>query len=336
MTRSKTMWGYKEIGIWIGGVLVFCFIYRFVEKDSLMYIINRALPPREAGVMGGMLLGDRMGFDKDFYQYLKNSGLVHLVIVSGSNVMLLVGGLIESLAGIFGRKKIIIVGLILGWGYASMVGWEVPVVRAMLMLSILYWAQLLGRRYDVIRGLILAVLLMLIGDWQILTSVSFWLSIMAFLGVLTVKEVALFKNNFSHRRVCKGGFQIQKIIFETVKIILPTIWVSLWITPILALVFGKISIISPVTNLLVIGVVEVITLVGAIGTVAGLFVPVVGKIILWLVYPLLKYFSVVAEMGGSGWWSTVSISFNWWMLIGWYLVLFYFLMKRKLVQNEKV
>lgn len=295
------------------------FIYRFVDKDSLIQVINQSLPSTEAGILDGMLLGDKSGIDKGFYKNLQNSGLVHLVIVSGTNVMLIVGGLIEISAQYFGRKKTIVMGIILGWGYAAMVGWEIPVIRAMLMLSIMYWAQLLGRKFDVYRGLGLAVIIMFIGDMHILTSVSFWLSVMAYLAVITSKKFLISNIKFLKKR---------KIMIETINTIVPTIWVSLWITPILAMVFGKISIVSPLTNLLVLGVVEVITLIGAIGSLAGLMVPLLGKYILWLVYPLLKYFGEVVMLSGDSS-MTMAVSFNWWMLIGWYLILFYFLIKNK-------
>jgi hypothetical protein len=105
MKKSKSWWKYKEIGRWIVVVLGVILIYKFVKGDSLIEVIRRSLPPEEAGVLGGIILGDKSGFSKDFYQYLKDSGLVHLVVVSGSNVMLLVGGVIETMAGGFGTEK---------------------------------------------------------------------------------------------------------------------------------------------------------------------------------------------------------------------------------------
>jgi competence protein ComEC len=286
---------------WILMIIGFILIYKFVNKDSLMHVIEYSLPPREAGLLGGIIFGDKSGFEKGFYENLKNSGLVHLVVVSGSNVMLLVGGLIEHLAAYLGRKKTIVMGLVIGFGYAAMVKWEVPVVRAMLMLSIFYWAQILGRKYDLARGLGLAVLIMVIGDFEVLKSVSFWLSISAFLGVVTTES----KNEF-----------------------LKTVWISLWITPILGLIFGKVSIISPVTNMLVMGLVEVVTIVGVIGAGVGLIIPVLGKVVLWLCYPTLSFLAVVAEVGGAWKWSVLEIKFNSLMLVGWYLAMIVYVKNR--------
>ena len=180
-----------------------------------------------------------------------------------------------------------------------MVGWEVPVVRAMLLMSFLYLAQLYGRKYDLYRALPLAVGIMVVGEIGVLTSVSFWLSVTAFLGLMMAKNKWLIN-----------------------------IFVGLWITPVLAMVFGRVSLISPVSNLLVSGLVEAATLVGAVGTMVGTINFTLGKVILWLTYPILKYLVIVVKMTGGGAWATVGMSFNWWLLAGWYLILGYWWWKR--------
>ena len=295
-------------------ILMVILMYRFIDKESLIRVIRQSLPYREAGLMAGILVGDKTGFDKNFYEQLKNSGLIHLVVVSGSNVMLLVGGLIEFGARFLGRKKTIIGGLIIGWGYAGLVEWEVPVVRAILLVSIFYLAQLVGRKYNLVRGIILAVVMMILADVRVLTSVSFWLSMMAFLAIVTFRNL---KNIFS-----------SKIIFQIINILGQTLWVSVWITPIMGLTFGKVSLLSPITNLLVVGIVEVITMIGAGGVLVGLVVPIIGKGILWLCLPWLKYLAIVVVEGGSDL-GVGKINFNWLMLIGWYLILGYWLNHRK-------
>ena len=87
-------------------LIIFDFlIFMFIKKDSLIDMANQGLPPVESGVLVGMVLGDKTGISRDLYQLMKNSGLVHLVVASGANVMLIFGGLVEIGAMIFGRKK---------------------------------------------------------------------------------------------------------------------------------------------------------------------------------------------------------------------------------------
>ena len=67
--------------MFLGVIFLICLIYRFVDKESLIGVIYESLPNREAGLLSGMLLGDVSGFERNFWNQLKASGLVHLVVV---------------------------------------------------------------------------------------------------------------------------------------------------------------------------------------------------------------------------------------------------------------
>ncbi len=294
-------WKVKNgILIWGGLGILGLLIYKFINRDSLIGVVDRSLPGTEAGLLNGMLWGDKTGFSKDFYNNLKNSGLVHLVVVSGTNVILVFKGLVENLAKLIGRKKAIGLGFVLVLGYLEIVGWEVPVVRAMILVSIMYWAQILGRKYNLVRGLILSVLIIVLAWPGSVTEVSFWLSFLAFIGVVTSPWKGVLKSSF---------------------------WVSLWISPVMAISFGKINLIGPISNLLVLITVETITIIGFLGSIIGTILPIFGKIILWSIWPLLKYFVVVAELIGNWKWVNLEVNFNYVILLGWYMILIWFLIK---------
>jgi len=301
-----------------GSLLLVGVIYRFVERDSLISVIYESLPRREAGLLAGMVAGDKEGIDREFWVYLKNSGLLHVVIVSGSNMILLGRIVIENLAWVLGRKKAILVGFLLLWGYAGLTEWQVPVLRAVLLLFVYYWAQLLGRKFDVWRVLVLVVGMMVFIDWRMIMGVSFWLSLVAFGAVVLQSRIG------NGSEVGTGRDGIKEVFYDN---FLMALWVGIWVTPILALQFGEISLVAPIVSGLVLGMVGVVTLVGGIGAMVGVFVPILGKGLVWLTYPLLKYFVVVTE--GFGWVGVGRIRFNWWMLVGYYLILVYFLIKKR-------
>ena len=267
----------------------------------MVKVVKSSLPIKEAGLVLGIVLGDKSGFSHQFYQKLIDSGLVHIVVASGTNVMLVSSLVIENLAYILGRKKAIVVGLGVLWWYALMVGLEAPILRASLLMTIFYWSRLLGRKYSLSRGLLVTVAIMLLIDWQMIKEVSFWLSLMAFLGVLTYRG--------------RHSWAL-------------TLWVMVWVWPILSLVFGRLALLSFVFNMLVLFLVETISLVGLGAMLVGLVWPMVARWWLWLIYPLLRYFVMVVEWGADLNW-IVDFNFNWWMLVGWYLILFWWLEKRK-------
>jgi len=172
----------------------------------------------------------------------------------------------------------------------------------MILVSIMYWAQILGRKYNLVRGIILSGLIIVLAWPGSLGEVSFWLSFGAFIGVVTCPWKGILTSSF---------------------------WVSLWISPIMGLFFSKVNLVSPISNLLVMLTVETITVVGFVGSLVGLVIPIIGKLILWTILPLLKYFGVVVEMIGNWSWVNVNVSFNILILLGWYLILIYFLIKSK-------
>jgi competence protein ComEC len=234
--------------------------------------------------------------------------------------MLVVGGLIEGISGWMGRKKAIVIGVSLGWKYVVLAGWEIPVVRAMLLMSVVYLAQLLGRKYCLWRGVLGSSLVMILGEPRVLLSVSFWLSLTAFMGIATKKLVI---NKFELKIKNKLFKNIFDSFFETV-------WIMIWITPILALVFGEISWIAPMANILVIGLVQIVTVWGMVGAMGGMLFEELGRWMLWLTIPILRYLMYISRLTGSfqGW----KISFNWWMVAGYYLILICLLWRKN---NEK-
>jgi len=281
--------------IWLGFcILAGLLIYKFINKDSLIGVVYKSLPGTEAGLLNGMLWGDKSGFSRDFYNQLKNSGLVHLVVVSGSNMILVFKGMVENLAKLIGRKRAIGLGFLVAIFYLEIVGWEIPIVRALILISVMYWAQILGRKYNLVRGLILSVLIIVLAWPGSVTEVSFWLSFLAFVGVVTSPWKGILKSS---------------------------LWISLWISPVMAISFGKINLIGPISNLLVLITVETITIIGFLGSIIGVFIPILGKIVLWTIWPLLKYFVVVAEIIGNWEWVNLAVNFNYVILLGWYMIL---------------
>lgn len=285
-------------------------MYKFINRDSLMYAIQHSLPPKEASVLAGMLLGVK-DFEKQFYGKLKDVGLVHLMVASGANIALVARLTIEKLAGLLGRKTAIGWGMAAIWGYAAMVGWEAPIVRAAILISIYYWAQILGRKYNILTGIGMTVGVMLAANWEFASELSFWLSVTTF-GAIAVRD--------------RSGEKREGVFKEDLR---TTLWVSLWISPILSLVFGEFSLVSPAVNAFCLFAVEYISVVGFIGVISYLVWPLAGNLMLMLIYPFLKYLVIVSEGVGSLGWIKVRVDFNWYLFAGWYSVLLYVLLKRK-------
>jgi len=276
-------------------------IYKFVMKDSLIGVINYNLGAQEAAVLRGILLGDKSAFSKDFYRKLIDSGLVHLMVASGTNVMLLSRLLIEKSSYLLGRKWAIVWGLVLLWGYAGMVGFEAPIVRAAFLISFYYWAQLLGRKFDVGRALIVTVVLMLLVRWEFIKQVGFWLSLISFWAI-TSREKSFLGRKFSG------------VVGET-------LWVSLWVSPLLSMVFGRVNLIGVVSNVLVLFLVEIVSVLGVFGI--GLCLFSLERVVFWLLFPALRYIVLVVEWGSGVKMGNIGFQINWVLMVGLYLLMIY-------------
>lgn len=282
---------YKKI---LGTVLGYFLISLVLRKDLILKISNQALPFREASLLTGMVWGEKSGMKGEFYNYLINSGLVHIVVVSGANLMIVSQSLIENLAKLVGRKMAILGGSGVVLIYVNLVGWQLPIIRALLFLEIYYFSQILGRKFNTFRAMILVMVVMFLADWKIYSEASFWLSIMAFTAVLLNRNSNIIKINF---------------------------WVNIFIIPILSISFRQINLISPVLNIIVLFLVEVISVLGFWGGILGVVWQNLGRLLLTVSYPLLRYLIEVIEWGGRWKGATLNFQFNWWMLLGWYLIL---------------
>lgn len=186
-------------------------------------------------------------------------------------------------------------------------------MRALLLVSIYYWAQMIGRKFDVWRSIALTAIIVFVADPETVGSLSWWLSVAAFVGVITKPTP-----NPSLDREGRISFFIKNI--------LETVWVGVWVTPLLAVTLGKISWISPLTNVAVVFLVEVITIVGLVGSITGGW-------LLWLVMPFLKWFLTVVDLSfGVG--GAVFVNFNWFLVAGWYSLLFWYLINVKKVNSQ--
>lgn len=58
-------------------------------RERIVNVINQSLPPQQAGLLNGMLIGYREGLSKEVEDAFSNSGLTHLMAVSGAILLLL-------------------------------------------------------------------------------------------------------------------------------------------------------------------------------------------------------------------------------------------------------
>src|SRR5690606_27456017 len=78
-------------------------------KQKIISIFKINLRIREAALLSGLVFGERELLDEGFSESLKRSGLVHIVVASGFNVMVVSGFLLSVLVHFIPRRKAIVI-----------------------------------------------------------------------------------------------------------------------------------------------------------------------------------------------------------------------------------
>ena len=163
-------------------------------------LIKEVLPPDEAAILLGMLLGIIEGIDSSEYSDYQKTGVVHIFSVSGLHVgfLLLLCAWACSLLGL-SRKMRVISGILLLLIYATLVGWPVPVIRSVIMGSIGLIAFYSGRDNRMLNSLGLAGIVILLINPNSLLQITFQLSFAAAWGLVYLFPLLRRKLNYNNR-----------------------------------------------------------------------------------------------------------------------------------------
>jgi len=131
-----------------------------------------------------MLIGDKSQIPESEYQSFINSGLVHLVAVSGGNVLMIIVFLqcILFFLPFYIRLGLILVTIT---GYSLICGLDSSVFRAVLMGGINMVALFRGREVNIWRLLSISCIVMLIiNPYFLAYDTGFLLSYSALIGIV--------------------------------------------------------------------------------------------------------------------------------------------------------
>ncbi len=278
-------------------------LHRVREKLADIYFQN--LPYPYADLLAGVVLGVKKDLDPLFYQQLRRTGTLHIIVASGYNLTVSAQRPTDFLAYLIGRRASLLVGIIFIWCYVSLVGWQPPIIRAGLVLTCVFIAQLFGRRFYQWRTLVFTVWLMLIFKPDLIVDPSFQLSFAALLGLM------LGRNLFGQfKKIPWVGSDLAE-----------TLSAQLLVAPIISYHFGRLSVLSPLVNGLVLPFIPKITW-GGISALLGLFWPGLGRLLLIFIFPLIWVPVQLIEWFGRFSWAEIGFSLPFWGVIVYYCFIF--------------
>jgi competence protein ComEC len=149
--------------------------------------IERIFPPREAGLLLGLVLGDASKLDPVTTRDFQTTGLGHLLVVSGENVAMVLAPVV-AFAGALRVGALTRFGMGLGVVvlFVVLTGAEPSVLRAGAMASLALIGILLGKPRATGTILAAAVLALLVLDPWLVHAIGFQLSVAATAGMVTL------------------------------------------------------------------------------------------------------------------------------------------------------
>jgi competence protein ComEC len=283
--------------------------------------INTLLPQPQAGLLSGILLGDDHAIPEGLAQDFRNTGMTHIIAISGFNMAIIAGALLaggRQIVGIRIAAWIAFVAVIL---YTMLVGAEASVVRAAVMsILLIFAATLLGRPTFLPAVIVSAAFIMTLLNPTILWDVGFQLSFASTLGL------ALYLGPWSHnyqdlvQPVIGAGLAKTSTRFVS-DVILATFAAAIMTLPLMIYYFKTISLISPLANLLILPAQPGIMTWGGLATITGMVSPTLGQIPAWLAWLFLSYTIVLVEFFGSLPFASIGLNMPLLGLVGGYAVI---------------
>jgi competence protein ComEC len=198
-----------------------------------------AIPEPEAGLAAGIVIGLRDRVDRDLAADFTTVGASHVVAISGWNIAI-VAATVAALAGRLGRRRRSIVLIVAIVAYVLFAGASPSVVRAAAMAGVVLLARETGRAGRAAAALGWAAALLLLADPALVSDPGFQLSSLATGGILA------WANRLQDGL---GRLALPGWLAESLAVSLAAQAATL---PVVLLVFGRLAIISPAINLLMV------------------------------------------------------------------------------------
>lgn len=260
----------------------------YAVSDNFEGSINRILPEPQASLAAGLILGIKRNIPEYLKEALNITGLIHIIALSGYNVTIIVAVLADLLIGYIGRKKVFLFGSLLIVGFVILTGAASSVVRAAIFSFLVLLGKVIGRRADFTNLIVLAALLMILyNPFTLALDVGFQLSFLAFCGLIYLSPIVA--KIFEKHWISKIPNIIKSPLIETLA-------AQIAVFPLILSLFGRVSIIGPISNIAVLWIVPWSMALSFVAGIFGLIWYPLGKLAALIAWPALFYIVKMVEV----------------------------------------
>ncbi len=299
---------------------------------ALKTSITRIFPQDVTPFLIALTTGDKSSLPAGLYAAFQRGGVAHIVAVSGLHVSFLIG----LLSALFGKRSKLTFGLgvTLIFFFVLLTGASPSALRAAFMIFFVLLAPLTGREEDRPTTFIVILALLLFLNPYSAASVSLQLSFAAVAGIYSLTPILYSR---WVKALPEGEHQLTKLFFAlcraAVGVLATTLGALLFTTPLTVLHFRTLSLLGPVTNLLVMWLVPLL-FVGTLAlSLVGLLFPRLALPFAWLLaFPVRWVMEVVKAIARL---PLASLSLNAallliWAMIAYLILLIWFFFRREI------
>lgn len=227
-------------------------------RESMIGKMTVIMGKDASGFLAGMIFGEKQYLDDNIRTSLYRSGIGHVLAVSGLHVSIISAiamGIFRSLRlnkyVSFAAVNLLLILLIILTNY------PISAIRAALMLDIMYSARLFRRQSDPLNSIAAASLIICIADPYSIYSGGFMLSLSGTFGIAVLAP-------FMVKNMPKDTM-IQRIFYS----FMTAVWTTVSIFPVSIFYFEETSLLSPLSNVLIVGVCTAAMIFGLLFVISG-------------------------------------------------------------------
>ena len=271
----------------------------FTAQQYILHSLQKNLPTDkdELGLAEALLIGYTNDLDKDLVQAYTNTGVVHIIAISGMHLTLIYFLLVGLFARIPAIKRIkilqIIIVLVCLWLFSLLTGAAASVLRAAVMFSFISIGKYFSKGSTIINSLASSAFVLLCYNPYFLWDVGFQLSYLAVAGIIVfqrpVYQLLQLKN-----RLADEVWKLVSVSLAAQTLTFPICIYYFHQFPMLFLLANIIAV--PLSSIILYAEIALVVLSGLpfIG-------PLAGKITYWLVWCMNKAILWINQLSFSLW-----------------------------------
>lgn len=197
-----------------------------VRQHTLDVIHRYVLSPQASGIAAALLIGYREELDKELLHVYADTGVIHIIAISGMHLAMIYGLLSLVLSWVHWPmfRKVLrpLILLVVLWLFTLLAGAVPSILRSAVMFSFMVVGEAFSRRHNSCNNLAASAFCLLVYDPFFLWDMGFQLSYMAVLGIILFQK-PIYNFIYCHNRLLDYLWQLTAITLAAQVLTLPVV-----------------------------------------------------------------------------------------------------------------